>query len=690
MRTLIVLLLLLACPVLLADEVDQLIEKLGSDDYKSRKDAYLRLAKMCPDVEKRLKEALPKANAQARYSITKLLRMCRIRRCQMEVESLLMKAGVEEKHAKRLAAMLFGVSRRSREAALLSIARGAPKTLPALFAAITEQPKESVLAALIVASYACASAGDVPRMDLFKLLYERRPGPPEPPEFVSGLLKVADFGDVRVAEMLAGLGEDGRELAAGEARLAISKNPAAVATLLRLALDKSARVRERVTASLLAAASLCRQFDLPEKCAEWAKKAMESKQERLRHAVAEVVARCRSEWAKKMALSFFDDPDDAVVTCGIEAAGRWKLAEAVPRLSVLVLEARFVVAAAEALGRIGTDEAVGALQKAALESSTPYRGPIYNALIKLNPEAAATTLLEALVRLKTPQEKREVQNYLCGLFARSFGKKQEQALLAVLHSADSDPAAALVAAELLAQFGSKRAERALCEMLKTQNRLIVVKPCCLMRGVDEARKWLIMGGPEAERAAHALAVLGNAAPMLRLTRLPKSLSGPPQKTLRDLAATARVSLIIWHPKIPSDTISFSKGEDLHTVAEKLAKSWGLQLHVNVGFGLVASKENLARLLTASIRTDGTLKVERMLATLVLAGGTLEHALGQLSPLFAMRVESGVLGRRLPLYGVLLDVRVVDALRLLSAAADVEIRIEKGALVVGQKKKGTPK
>lgn len=683
-RLLPLIFLTLLIPALSADQTDQLIRQLSSDDYATRKAAFTQLAKMCPAIEQRLKQAQKDASAQARYSIAKLLRLCHIRKQQARIKKLLLDAGIDEKKASRTVAMLFGTGQGMRAAALMTIAKGAPKTLPALFAAAEDLTDDVVVQALVLAAHACASAGSTPQKSLFWALFKRRPEPEQPPQFVNALLAVADLQDAKTAEAIAQLCADGRELAAAEARLRLSKNPSVVTTLLRLVIDKNAHVRQQATLCLQSATTICDAIPLPDACQKWAKKALKSENDTIRHAVADVVAHCPSDWAKRMALSFLDNTDDAIVVSGIEAAGRWRMKEAVARLGVFTLEARFVKAAAEALAQIGTEEAVKALKHAALHSNTPYRAPIYDALIKLQKQKTADILLTALLRLKTPQEKREVQNYLARLFARHFGKEQENALIGLLRRADSDPAAALVAADLLGQFGTKRAERALTEMMKTPNRLLAVKPYCLMRGAEEAKKWLIRGGMESFRAAEALAILGNAEPLLRLSRLQENITAPLKKAVRNAAASARASLIFWNGN-PDEIISLKKDQSLYSIAQLLAKKHNLLLRTDLGVALITGKENLARLVATTIKSDGSLKVERMLATVVLEGETVEQALGQLSPLFEMKVGKGVVGKKLPLYGVMLDVRVLDALRLISAASGVQIRIEEGKLVVEAKK-----
>jgi len=670
--------------VLFADQTDQLIRQLSSDDYAVRKAAFIQLAKMCPAIERRLKRAQKDASPQVRYSIAKLLRLCHIRKQQERVKKLLLDAGVDKKKASRTVAMLFGTGKGMRVAALLTIAKGAPKTLPALFAAAEDLSDEAVVQALVLAAHACASAGRIPQKRLFWALFRRRPKPEQPPQFVNALLAVADLQNPETAEAIAQLCADGRKLAAAEARIRLSKNPSVVTTLLRLAVDRNHLVRQQATLCLQSAATICDAIPLPNACQKWAEKALKSENDAMRHAVADVVAHCPSDWAKRMTLSFLDNPDDAIVVSGIEAAGRWRIKEAVARLGVFALEARFVRTAAEALAQIGTKEAVKALEHAALHSNTPYRAPIYDALIKLQKQKAADILLTALLRLKTPQEKREVQNYLARLFARRFSKEEENALIGVLRRADSDPAAALVAADLLGQFGSKRAERALAEIIKTPHRLLVVKPYCLMRGAEAAKEWLIRGGVESFRAAEALAIMGNAEPLLRLSRLPKNITAPLKKAVPNAAASARVSLVLWGGK-PDEIISLKKDQNLYAVAQLLAQKHNLLLRPDLGVTLITDKNNLAKLVATTIKNDGSLQVERMLATVVLDGGTVEQALGQLSPLFEMKVGKGVVGRKLPLYGVMLNVRVLDALRLISAAGGVRIRIDEGKLVVETEK-----
>lgn len=685
MRIVVLFIFCLAASISSAKNIDRLLKELSSDDYTTRKRAFVELARMCPDIEESLKAAMRDADPQASFSIMKLLRLCHIRKKQARIEQLLREAGLSEKESSRLSSALYGTSRRGRLAALLAIAQKAPKTLPALYVAIEDQEYDAVLAALITAATASASKGATPQPRLFKLLINRCPKPKQPPAFVNALLCVADLSDPNVAESLRGLCRDGRELVVAEARLQLSKKPDVVTTLLCFALDPDPRVRKEVAASLFTAATICHKFRIPKICEKWVKDVLEKGEEILRHAVAAVVARSPVPWAKKMVVSFLDNPDDTIVTYGIEGVGRWRIVEAVPRLGVLVLQARFVISAAEALGRIGTKEAVEALQRAVCSSNAPYRGPIYEALIKLNPESAKSVLIGAIMRLKTPQEKREVQNYLSGVFARSFGDKDEEALLSVLYAAGRDPAAALVAANLLAQFGSKRAETALRKMLKTHHRLLVVKPYILMRGADEARRWLIRGGLEAESAAQALAVLGDAAPMLRLARIPRELSNIPQKIIRDLATITHTSLLVWNIKPTAGLLSFKRGESVYDAVRRLAKRMGYRLRTDVGFALVADESDVARFVAATVPTDGSLNIKHMLATVLFEGGTVGQALGQMRALLRMRLDEGVSDKPLRLYGVLLDVRVEDVLRLISAAGDVSMKIERGVLIVEDKK-----
>ncbi|RKY18072.1 MAG: hypothetical protein DRP63_02655 [Planctomycetota bacterium] len=673
------LLLVLLVSALFADQTDQLIRQLSSDDYATRKAAFIQLAKMCPAIQQRLLRAQKDATPQARYCIAKLLRLCHIRRQQERVRKLLLDAGIGEREASRTVRMLFGTGRGMRVAALMGIAKGAPKTLPALFAAAEDMDEQAVMQALVLAAHACASANRVPQKRLFWALFERRPKPKQPQQSVNALLAVADLGDAETAEAIAQLCTDGRRLAVAEARIRLSKNPSAVSTLLRLAVDENADVRQQAALCLQTAAAICDAIPLPEACRKWVEKALRG-DDAMRRAVAAVVARCPSNWTKTMALSFLDSTDEEIVVLGIEAAGRWKMKEAVARLGALALEARFTKEAAEALAKIGQQEAVQALKHAAFHSNTPYRAPIYEALIKLQKQRTADILLAALLRLKTLQEKREVENYLARLFARHFGKEEEKALIGVLRKVGSDAAAAVVAADLLGQFGSKEAEKALAQLLKTPNRLLVVKPYCLMRGAEEARKWVIRGGMESFRAAEALAVLGNAEPLLRLSRLQESITAPLKEAVRNAAASAHASLVLWNAN-PNEVLSLKKDESLYTIAQRLAKKHNLLLRTDLGLALITSKDNLAKFVATTIHNDGSLQVQRMLATVVLDGGSVEQALGQLSSLFEMRVAKEVVGRKLPLYGLMLQVRVPDVLRLISAAGGVQIRIEKGKLVV---------
>ena len=677
------LFLILLVGALFADQTDQLIRQLSSDDYATRKAAFTQLARMCPAIEGRLLQAQKDATPQARYSIAKLLRLCHIRKQQERVRKLLLDAGIGEKEVSRTVRMLFGTGRGIRVAALMSIARGAPATLSALFAAAEDMDNEVVVQALVLAAHACASANRVPQKRLFWALFERRPKPKQPQQFVNALLAVADLGDAETAEAIAQLCPDGRRLAVAEARIRLSRNPSAVTTLLRLAVDKNADVRQQATLCLQTAAAICDAIPLPEACQKWVEKALQG-DDAMRHAVAAVVARCPSNWAKTMALSFLDSADEEIVVLGIEAAGRWRMKEAVARLGALALKARFVREAAEALAKIGQKEAVQALKHAVLHSNTPYRAPIYEALIKLQKHKTVDILLAALLRLKTLREKREVENYLARLFARRFGKGEEKALIGLLRGVGSDPAAALVAADLLGQFGSKEAEKALAQLLKTPNRLLVVKPYCLIRGAEEAKKWLIKGGMESFRAAEALAILGNAEPLLRLSRLQENITAPLKEALRNAAASAHASLVLWGAN-PDEVVSFKKGESLYSIARRLAEKHNLLLRTDLGLALITSKDNLAKFVATTIPNDGSLQVERMLATIVLDGGGVEQALGQLSSLFEMKIAKEVVGRKLPLYGLMLGTRVLDALRLISAAGGVQIRIEKGRLVVEAEK-----
>ena len=56
-RLLPLIFLTLLIPALSADQTDQLIRQLSSDDYATRKAAFTQLAKMCPAIEQRLKQA---------------------------------------------------------------------------------------------------------------------------------------------------------------------------------------------------------------------------------------------------------------------------------------------------------------------------------------------------------------------------------------------------------------------------------------------------------------------------------------------------------------------------------------------------------------------------------------------------------------------------------------------------------
>jgi len=657
----LLLVLFVPLPSVFADEkVEELVQRLGADEFAQRQEAFDALRSMGYRILPELKKCKEKTDdVQVLHLLEKLILLLSEQEREAKLVEEVVSVGFSRDEALKIAELLLSHIPQFRLRGLQKLAeRNGRKALPIFFRFVKDRDRHiSLFAAGALAEHSERGNREV----LFSILAVMKnvgAGSDVGRMYLKSFLTLYDATDVEVTRRILELPLTWREVIISE--LVLNPTEEYLVAFASFLGDEDVLIRKLARGGiqlLLEKRSEDDYFlDVPtgtvEPLLEVLKKSIGKGGGEAASAVS-ILARLKTEGVTPLLLDVLEEQSGLAAESAIEGLGMRGAKEAVkPILDAMGRDATLIKAGCEALIRIGDASVVATLKKMLLEPKTVFYREILDALGVLAPDELFDAALRILAEGE-PTSKRDAQLALIKTFCRKkLSGKMLERLLDVLKN--GEVLARLMVADVVAQAGGVAVSGALKRLFKegdAYTRAAVVKAIALLENDPAFAKENLSDSSALVRwrAAEALALLGDIRPLLKLKELKFDLSlddltgevskvDPLRIHSRALFRLFGLNIYIDPKTSGGKKVVLKEGETLLDAVEKLALENGILVDYSFGVVLFVAPGRRSLYRNWSLKSDGSAPLERTLVSVLVRRDPLARVLDRVCAYLGVEVE----------------------------------------------------